>query len=605
MSDQPLNPLFQKIIYFIFRLFFLPVLIWAFLSLPALYYATNYSVLWKVFDKSYINLNFNFVVLIIGVFASIFYFFKKASRIVFTLILISLFLIRFCDIGLKSTFQISFSPIVFRSTSFDSFLIAFNLFGKELVLIILVGLILSIVISFLMEFGFKKSRTSIITLAIFLLLATRSTYILYKEGYYAFEKIPSYLLVKELIEFQDIIKEKHITFNETEVANLREIGIAPQLPDLSKLDTYDQKKNIVILYLESFNSNYTKRGGSNFENLTPNIDSLIENSVFFSNYFNAVTPTHNSMFSSWCGIFPELHDNYVRENPDYTKGLTCFSDILGNLGYSQNFYFGWGAWYGGVTLFLENHNYDRVTELSDIERENPELKKAKHQWGINDTDLSRYVNAQLDQLIKQQPFNIGIFYNDTHPPYFTAPDCPKYTLDNKHLQAIHCVDHAVGIFLKSLKKRGILEQTVVVAVGDTPGHDHDKGQVLYYNKVLLTISSPDLTPEINETFSYTPDLGPTMLEAMGIPVKKINSGHSIFSSRKNFSTLVAPEFTIFNGEYYKGGRCRFEDMEKSFIENSEKITDCERRRIFLHLEQWLNKKDAGRALTMNEKQRYD
>ena len=88
MSDQPLNPLFQKIIYFIFRLFFLPVLIWAFLSLPALYYATNYSALWKVFDIAYVNLNFNFVVLIVGVFASIFYLFKKASRIVFTLSLI-------------------------------------------------------------------------------------------------------------------------------------------------------------------------------------------------------------------------------------------------------------------------------------------------------------------------------------------------------------------------------------------------------------------------------------------------------------------------------------------------------------------------------------
>ena len=142
-------------------------------------------------------------------------------------------------------------------------------------------------------------------------------------------------------------------------------------------------------------------------------------------------------------------------------------------------------------------------------------------------------------------------------------------------------------------------------MGDTPGHDYEKGKVLSYNKVLLAISSPDLTPEINETFSYTPDLGPTMLEAMGIPVKKINSGHSIFSSRKNFSTLVAPEFTIFNGEYYKGARCSFEDMEKSFIENREKVTDCERRRIFRHLEQWLNKKDAGRALTMNEKQRYE
>ena len=564
-------------------------------------YATNYSELWKVFDKAYVNLNFNFVVLIVGIFASLFYLFKKASRIVFPLILASLFLIRFFDIGLKSTFQISFSPIVFRSTSFDSFLIALNLFGKELVLITLVGGFLSIVISYLMEFGFQKSRTSIITLVIFLLLATRSTYILYKERYYAFEKLPSYLLVKELLEFQDILKEKNITIRESEIANLRKIGIAPKLPDLSKLNKSDQKKNVVILYLESFNSNYTKKGGSNFENLTPNIDYLIKKSVLFSNYFNAVTPTHNSLYSSWCGIFPELHDNYVRENPDYTKGLTCFSDILNNLGYSQYFYFGHGSWYGGITLFLKNHNYDKVTELSAIEREYPEWEKVKHQWGIQDTDLSRYVNEQVKQLIKQQPFNMGIFYINTHPPYFTAPDCPKYTLDNEHLQAIHCVDHAVGMVLRTLEKSGLWGNTVIVVVGDSPGHDYEKSRFFSYNKVLLAISSPDLTPGINETFSYTPDLGPTMLEIMGIPVKQIHSGHSILSSRKNFSTLVAPEFTIVEGEYNKGERCSFEDMEENVIENIEKnVTDCERRRIFQYLEQWLNKKDTGRTLTMTE-----
>ena len=45
-----------------------------------------------------------------------------------------------------------------------------------------------------------------------------------------------------------------------------------------------------------------------------------------------------------------------------------------------------------------------------------------------------------------------------------------------------------------------------------------------------------------------------------------------------------------------------EDIEENFIENIEKkVTDCERRRIFQYLEQWLNKKDTERALTMNEK----
>ena len=600
MNFQPTKALLQKISIIIYRFVIIPILLWGFLSIPQLYYASNYSEIGKEFSKSFINHNFQFVFILIGGLAWFNYSFKNASRFIFPLILFVLFMIRFIDIGLKQTFQISFSPIVFRSTSLDSMLIAFNLFGMELFIISLIGVLGSIAVYFLMDKGFHKSKTSIITIVLFLLLAVRSTYILYNERYYAFENIPSYLLVKELLEFQDSLKQKRITISDVEVLNLNKIGIGPQLPDLSVLNTYVQKRNIAILYLESFNTNYTKKGGSHFKDLTPNIDLFIEKSVLFSNYFNAVTPTHNSIFSSWCGIFPELHDNYVRENKDYTKSLTCFSDILNSLGYTQKFYFGHGSWYAGITLFLKNHSYEQVTELSDIEKEFPEWIKDKHEWGIQDTDLSRYVIRQIEKLENNQPFNIGAFYINTHPPYFMAPDCPKYMSDNLHLQSIHCVDHAFGMVLRTLKKRGLMENTVVVVVGDTPGKDLEKGQFLPYNKTLLSIYSPDLKPGINETFSYSPDLGPTILEAMGIPVPQIQSGHSILSSRMDFTTLVAPEFSVVDGEYRNGGRCSFEEMEMQKIGIiQDNVTDCERRRIFQYLHQWLQSQNSKHTLTMD------
>ena len=298
MNSQSTKALLQKINIIIFRFVLLPVMLWAFLSLPALYYALNYSYLWEVFDTAYVNLNFNFVVFIIGVFAWMYFYFQNSSRFIFPVFILILFFIRFTDIGLKTNFQISFSPIVFRSTSIDSFLITLNLFGKELAIIALLGSLGSIGVNFLMERSFQKSRTSIITIVFFLLLAVRSSYLLYNERRYAFEELPSYQLVKELLEFQDSLKQKRITISDVEVQNLNKIGISPQLPDLSVLNTYVQKRNIVILYLESFNTNYTKKGGSHFKDLTPNIDLFIEKSVLFSNYFNAVTPTHNSMFSS-------------------------------------------------------------------------------------------------------------------------------------------------------------------------------------------------------------------------------------------------------------------------------------------------------------------
>ena len=622
MNALPTSNWQKKISMFIYRFVMIPIFVWVFLSIPQLYYAYNYSDILTEFNKSFINHNFQFVFILIGGLAWINYSFNKKSRLIFPIILFVFFMIRYVDVGLKKTFQISFSPIVFRSTSFDSMLIAFNLFKIEFLAICLIAVIGSISVYFIMDLGFQKSKTSIFTIVLFFLLATRSGYILYNERYYAFENIPSYLLAKELIEFQDSQKQIPIKLSDFEIRNLNKIGIDPQLPDLSILKNYVQKRNLVILYLESFSTNYTKEGGSNFKDLTPNIDLFIEKSVLFSNYFNAVSPTHNSIFSSWCGIYPELHDNYVRENPDYSKGLTCFSDILHTLGYTQKFFFGHGSWYAGINLFLKNHSYREVIELSDIEKEFPEWLKNKHAWGIQDTDLSRYVIRQLDQVGKNKPFNLGAFYINTHPPFFVAPDCPEYILDNtnnisqeyihcpdcqknvlnkksdRHFQSIHCVDHAVGMVLQTLKKRGLMRNTVVVLVGDTPGHDIQvKGKYLYFNRTLLAIYSPNLQPGINETFSYTPDLGPTILEAMGIPVPQLQSGHSIFSSRKDLTTLIAPEFSIVDGRFRRGDLCRFEEMKNQKIGNSlDNVTDCERRKIFQYLSQWTQSQDSNRIL---------
>ena len=145
-----------------------------------------------------------------------------------------------------------------------------------------------------------------------------------------------------------------------------------------------------------------------------------------------------------------------------------------------------------------------------------------------------------------------------------------------------------------------MDNTVVVMVGDTPGHDYEKGQFLPYNKTLLSIYSPNLKPGINETVSYSPDLGPTILEAMGIPVTQIQSGHSILSSRMDYPTLVASEFSVVDGEFRNGGRCSFEEMEMQKIGIiQDDVTDCERRRIFQYLSQWLQSQDSKRTLTID------
>jgi hypothetical protein len=68
----------------------------------------------------------------------------------------------------------------------------------------------------------------------------------------------------------------------------------------------------------------------------------------------------------------------------------------------------------------------------------------------------------------------------------------------------------------------------------------------------------------------------------------------------DFPTLVAPEFSVVDGEYRSGGRCSFEEMEMQKIRIiQDDVTDCERRRIFQYLSQWLQIQNSKRTLTMD------
>ena len=112
----------------------------------------------------------------------------------------------------------------------------------------------------------------------------------------------------------------------------------------------------------------------------------------------------------------------------------------------------------------------------------------------------------------------------------------SFAAGNRLLDAIHCSDHAVGMLLDAIEERGLLDSTVVVVVGDHmmfPGTDEQAALgkdvvASYYGRVFMALRAPrrDLPPRI-ETFTFTPDLAPTILELLGVPVPQDMDGRTL------------------------------------------------------------------------------
>ena len=62
---------------------------------------------------------------------------------------------------------------------------------------------------------------------------------------------------------------------------LQKVGLQNKNIDLKNITAKDKLYNLLVVYIESFNSSYTKAGGRKISGLTPNIDNFIKDSVFF------------------------------------------------------------------------------------------------------------------------------------------------------------------------------------------------------------------------------------------------------------------------------------------------------------------------------------
>ena len=595
LSEKIKSKLILNFAVSIFFIIVIPVSIWLFLSIPRIYYSSFESDFETQFTTSYINLNLNYTYTLLSILVLIWSFSKKISKYLIFIFFIIIFIIRSFDFGLKKNFGISYSTIVFNNVSWDSFNFFINNYFLHIIFTITVGLFLTLILVNLITFILKRlnSTTLIICVLIAFLLGLRSTYILYQEKKYSFEVISLFLLFKELSEYNDYINYPKIVLKEKELTNLKKVGVYPSSLKNKEFKNNNARKNLVVIYLESFSRDYLKIGGSIFDNLTPNLDEFAKESSYFPNYRSSAPGTHESMISSFCGIYALIGPEYIRNNPEYTRGLNCIFDILQKSEYQQFFYVGHHLGYSGLKKFF-NRNDIRIIDSSYFERNHPQWIRRGHEWGIQDTDLAKFLVEILPQQIsKEKPYFLGSFFINTHGPFFTASDCKKYgNYNDAHLNAIYCVDQAFGYFWKELSKTGLLDNTVIMVLGDTPGVNLKTGKGALYGNPLMLIHDSDSHPSISNISFHTPDVGATLLELIGFDVQSMNFGHSIISSRKRYPVLFGPTYRIDHNTFFEISNCSPEEFVKTTLEDLEITSNsCQHNKLFKYTHEWVVEQD--------------
>lgn len=239
------------------------------------------------------------------------------------------------------------------------------------------------------------------------------------------------------------------------------------LPD-NKYKGMFEGKNLIALQVESL-ENFVIGQKVYGQEITPNINKLLKNSLYFDN----IKEQNNSGTSSDADLMVNTSILPVR------KGTTFFGypwteyntlqDLLENKGYTT---ISTHPEVPGNWNWAEVHkafNADEIWDASQFDQS--EIIGL----GMSDESYLRQIGYKLKD--QKQPFFTFLVTLTSHGPfdmpkdkqYLDLPEDLNNNMLGAYFQSIRYTDQAIGDFLNQLKEEGLLDNTVIMLYGDHGG----------------------------------------------------------------------------------------------------------------------------------------
>ena len=316
-------------------------------------------------------------------------------------------------------------------------------------------------------------------------------------------------------------------------------------PVITAADFPVQKRNLLLLYLESVENNFADASLYG-KNLLPRLSETARNNPQFDgyNFLYGTNYTKAALVAGHCGIPYRSPTPTMETVNSHLKNIRCLSDILADNGYETWFAKSADHSFAYTDIFYQLHSYRNIIDRTVLTAgmSPTEIEKNKSSYnGLSDKLLLNHISALFSTQKVREPFLMTVFTVDTHAPGTVLPyNCPKIFGDIR--DNILCTDNNVAEFITEFQKTPYWQNTTVVIVGDHPmfkalqTQQRKKYRRGIYNVFL----------NLPDGLSYNPrkeftalDLAPTYLELLGIklPEHAFGLGRSLFSDVPSLISL--------------------------------------------------------------------
>lgn len=278
-----------------------------------------------------------------------------------------------------------------------------------------------------------------------------------------------------------------------------------------------KKTNVVLVIMEAMGTCNIGHFG-NTQNLTPNLDYLLNNSVSYENVYTAGIHTYNGVYSTLFGQPALLHKHSMNLTiiPKIEGGLP---NVLKENGYSTLYFTTHDDQFDNIGGFLSANGVERIVSVKDYPKD-----EVKSTLGVSDHVMFNRAIEEINSLDKTKPFFATLLTSANHGPYI-FPENITLKPKSKDIKdkMIEYSDWAIGRFIENAKKFPWFENTIFVFIAD---HGAYKGKTdfelpLSYHHTPFFIYSPSkLKPKKVENIGLQIDVAAMISSYLGIENNK-------------------------------------------------------------------------------------
>ena len=352
----------------------------------------------------------------------------------------------------------------------------------------------------------------------------------------------------------------YATRDEKEVlANLRQL-ISKQEPlskflneeDISRLIAQPQngaekKYNVILVSIESLSAEFMQAFGSE-ENVTPNLDRLAKEGLFFTKMKATGTRTVRGLEALSLSIPPTPGNSIVRRPNN--ENLFNIASPLKDRGYEAKFLYGGDGYFDNMNYFYENNGFE-IVDRPKFAKEEISFSNA---WGVADEDLFNKAIKEADKSYAAgKPFFSFIMTTSNHRP-FTYPD-GKIDINSKTGRngAVKYTDYAIGKLIEEAAKKPWFENTIFILVADhCAGSAGNTDVPLWRYQIPAIFYAPKIIkPQIFDKNVSQIDVAPTLMGLLNLGYKSKFFGTDVIN---NSQTIDQHSFvsTYSDVGYFQG-----------------------------------------------------